>query len=123
MPPNYLFICLSISPLGTVPVYLSISLFYRLFIHLLVNLSNSPSVFVSVLVAALSLAFITLFLSFKGHDLSADCWSLGILIFEFLTGRLAFSLYSGTSPSGKLGRWSRDPEVLSSNVRPRLINS
>lgn len=25
----------------------------------------------------------------KGHDFGADCWSLGILIFELLTGRSA----------------------------------
>lgn len=25
----------------------------------------------------------------KGHDSSADCWSLGILIFELLSGRYA----------------------------------
>ena len=25
----------------------------------------------------------------KGHDSSADCWSLGILVFELLSGRYA----------------------------------
>lgn len=33
----------------------------------------------------------------KGHDVSADCWSLGILIFELLSGRLAIYLMTLTS--------------------------
>lgn len=30
----------------------------------------------------------------KGHDSSADCWSLGILVFELLSGRYARRYYA-----------------------------
>jgi hypothetical protein len=26
----------------------------------------------------------------KGHDMAADCWSLGILIFELINGKYVF---------------------------------
>jgi serine/threonine protein kinase len=36
----------------------------------------------------------------KGHDISADYWSLGVLMFELLTGKY-FILVQSPSKSGK----------------------
>lgn len=51
---------------------------------------------------------------FQGHDLSADCWSLGILIFELLTGRLVISVtFTATYIKNSVkARWSTsvDPQ-------------
>lgn len=36
----------------------------------------------------------------KGHDSSADCWSLGILIFELLSGRYSRTIVPDQSALG-----------------------
>ena len=33
----------------------------------------------------------------KGHDISADYWSLGVLMFELLTGKLSLSYHKAVT--------------------------